>query len=59
MQTGILDSGNNYNSQDKVNMSSVNATDNLLIPVKNSKHKQNHIQNKENRDTKTRKEPPH
>ena len=54
MQTGILDSGNNYNSQDKVNMS-----DNLLIPVKNSKHKQNHIQNKENRDTKTRKEPTH
>ena len=57
METGILDSCTNYNSQHKDNMSSVNVTDNLFILVENSKHKQNYTQNKENRDTKTRKEP--
>ena len=39
MQTGILDSDINYNSQDKNNMWSIEITDNSFIPVNNSKHK--------------------
>ena len=50
MQTGILDSRINYNSQDEDNMPSINMTANLFVPVNNSKHKQNYNQNKENRD---------
>ena len=48
MQTGILDSGTNYNSQDKNNMPSISKTDNSFIPSNNSKHKRNYSQNKEN-----------
>ena len=50
MQTGILDSGANYNSQDKDSISSINITDNSFIPANNLKHKQNYNQNKENRN---------
>ena len=50
MQTGILDSGTNYNSQDKDNMSSINITDNSFIPANKLKHKQNYNQNKKNRN---------
>ena len=50
MQTGILDSGNNCTSQDKDNITSINITDDSLIPVNNSNLKRNYDQNKKNRE---------
>ena len=49
MQTGILDSGTNCTSQHKDKTTSINITDDLLVTVKNSKHKRNYDQNKKNR----------
>ena len=39
MQIGNVDSGNNWTSQDKDKITSINITDDSFISVNNSKHK--------------------